>query len=65
MSLRKTRLLKELTQLQNSFNHEGIKCLIPEGYFSSVETIKFEMKGPEGTPFFEELLQLEMTLTSR
>lgn len=65
MSLRKTRLLKELQQLQSSFNHEGIKFLVSEEYLSSIETLKFEMKGPEGTPFFEEILQLEMTLTNR
>ena len=61
MSLRKTRLLKELAQLENNFSHEGIKFISQENF----ETLKFEIIGPEGTPFSTEILQLELKLTGR
>lgn len=60
MSLRKTRLLKELALLEN-FSHEGIKFIAQE----NLETLEFELIGPEGTPFANETLQLEMKLTNR
>ena len=64
MSLRKTRLLKELAHLGNDFNHEGIKFEF-DGNSESIEILKFEFIAPEGTPFAKETLQLEMKLTSR
>lgn len=61
MSLRQTRLVKELSLLENGFNHDGIKFLSQE----NLETLQFEINGPEGTPFSKEILQLEMKLTNR
>lgn len=66
MSLRRTRLLKELRQLK-SFNNENIKLSrsIEEDFTFDFENILFEVIGPEGTPFAKEVLQLEMKLTER
>lgn len=62
MSLRKTRLLKELALLE-SFNHEGIKFISQDN--GNLETLEFEIIGPEGTPFSNEKLQLEIKLTNK
>lgn len=61
MSLRKTRLLKELAQLENDFKHKGIKFITQE----NLEVLEFEIIAPEGTPFSKQILQLELKLTGR
>ena len=73
MTLRRTRLLKELKQLQ-SFNHDGIKlkdyCDDSMGGSKSerlgdIDSLEFEMVGPEDTPFAKAVLHVEIKLTKR
>ena len=62
MSLKRARLLKELTLLENGASiHDGIKLIRQE----NLEKLDFEILGPAGTPFENETLQLEMKLTDR
>lgn len=64
MSLKRTRLVKEFSQLSSSFNNENIK--LKTGLDSlDIENLLFEVIGPEGTPFATETHQLELKLTER
>lgn len=62
MSLRRTRLLKEISLLKQG----GLSgALLIENFDDSIETLSFELCGPEGTPFAKKTLKLEMKLTKR
>lgn len=64
-SLRRTRILKELLQFKTNFNYEGIKLAFDLDETNEISKLDFEMIGPEGTPFVNEKLKLEMNLTDR
>lgn len=69
MSVRRTRLLKEISllkQLQEQKQNESTAILIDNfDENSTIETLTFELCGPEGTPFAKEKLKLEMKITDR
>ena len=65
MSVRRTRLLKEISLLKRQ---ERDPCVVLIDNFdedASIETLSFEVSGPEGTPFAKETLKLEMKITER
>lgn len=64
-SLSRTRILKELSQFKTNFNYDGIKLTFDLDEITEISKLDFEMIGPEGTPFLNEKLKLEINLTDR
>lgn len=67
MSLRRTRLLKEITLLK-LFRHEGVHfpCFEDCGNdFLTLNCISIQITGPVGTPIANKILDLEIQPTDR
>lgn len=66
MSVRRTRLLKEISLLKLQAQNEWTAILIDNfDETSSIESLAFELSGPDGTPFAAEKLKLDMKITER
>ena len=65
MALRRTRLLKEISQLKQQWNDLSATLIDDFDGNSAIETLSFEISGPEGTPLAQHSLQLEMKITGR
>lgn len=65
MSVRRTRLLKEISDLKQERNQTCFKFLNDFDENGSIEMLFFELFGPEGSRFASESLKLEMKITTR